>query len=164
MAILYLPKNVIKRMMKKKHLEKLVSRDLTLNRAAVQLLARTGVLSKETLETVALKVIKGYKKRYKEERETGASKSKSIDEALAGKKQLVNRVQNAAVYEIAGEIKDQYRGEFYEWLPSDADEPDPEHQLKYGQVFQIGVGEMPGDRYGCKCGMNILVDKTRLNL
>jgi hypothetical protein len=164
MAILYLPKNVIKRMMKKKHLEKLVSRDLTLNRTAVQLLSRTGVLSKKTLEDVALKVIKGYKKRYKEEIESGATRSEALEDAVKNKKQLINRVQNAAVYEIAGEIKDQYRGEFYEWLPSDADEPDPEHQLKYGQVYQIGVGEMPGDRYGCKCGMNILVDKTRLNL
>lgn len=164
MAILYLPKNVIKRMMKKKQMEKLVSRDLTLNRAAVQLLERTGVLTKSTLETVALKVIKGYKKRYKDELKNGVSKSEALKDALSGKKQLIQRVQNAAVSEIAGEIKEQYRGEFYEWLPSDAEEPDPEHQLNYGKVFQIGVGEMPGDRYGCKCGMNILVDKTRLTL
>lgn len=164
MAIRYLPKNVVKRLMKKKNMEKLVSRDLTLNRAAVQVLERTGVLSKDKLETVALKVIKGYKKRYKEEIESGASKAAALEDAVAGKKQLVQRVQNAAISEIANEIKEQYRGEFYEWLPSDAEEPDPEHQLNYGKVFQIGVGEMPGDRYGCKCGMNILVDKTKLNL
>jgi hypothetical protein len=164
MAIRYLPKNVVRRLMKKKNMEKLVSRDLTLNRAAVQVLERTGVLSKDKLETVALKVIKGYKKRYKEEIASGASRSAALEDAVAGRKQLVQRVQNAAIAEIASEIKDQYSGEYYEWLPSDAEEPDPEHQLNYGKVFQIGVGEMPGDRYGCKCGMNILVDKTRLTL
>jgi len=164
MGIKYLPQTLIKKMLKRKRIEKLVSRDLSLNRAALQVLENASVLSKETLETVALKVIKGYKKRYKKELNKGLLKGEAIEDAINGKKQLIQRVQNASVYEIAQEIKIQYRGEFYEWLPSDADEPDPEHQLNYGKIFQLGVGEMPGDRYGCKCGMNILVDETRLNL
>jgi hypothetical protein len=76
----------------------------------------------------------------------------------------VARVQNAVVYEIAQDIKDQYRGEFYEWLPSDAETPDPIHQLNYGKKFQMGKGEMPGDRYGCRCGMNVLVSESTLSL
>ncbi len=80
------------------------------------------------------------------------------------KKLLVNRVQNSMVKQIAVSIKEEYLGEFYIWLPSDAMEPDPEHQLKYGKRFQIGKGEMPGDRDGCKCGMDILVKEKELEL
>lgn len=166
MAIKYLPKKILQRrfIMKKKDMEKLVTKSLTLNRAAVQTLQGTGVLTKKTLEKTALKVIKGYKKRLKREIKEGASKKEALADTLNDKKKMVQAIENDAIYAISLEIKDQYRGEFYEWLPSDSDEPDPEHQLKYGQVFQIGKGEMPGERYGCKCGMNILVDETRLNL
>jgi hypothetical protein len=79
-------------------------------------------------------------------------------------KQLIQRVQNAVISQIATGIKETYRGEFYIWTPSDAFEPRPEHQLNYGGEFQIGVGEMPGDAIGCQCGMEILVDETQLNL
>lgn len=68
------------------------------------------------------------------------------------------------MFQVAGEIKDRYEGEFYIWLPSDAEEPDPEHQLNYGKKFQVGEGEMPGDRFGCRCGMEILVPETKLDL
>ena len=73
-------------------------------------------------------------------------------------------MQNETVFQIGQEIKAEYEGEFYEWLPSDAEEPDPLHQLNYGQVFRIGDGEQPGDRYGCRCGMNILVPEKKLEL
>lgn len=88
----------------------------------------------------------------------------SLDSIDVSDKQAIQRIQNNAVFEIAQSIKENYSGESYEWLPSDADEPDPEHQLNYGKIFQVGVGEMPGDRYGCKCGMNILVKETKLTL
>ena len=59
---------------------------------------------------------------------------------LKDPKLLIQRVQNELVFQISNEIKGKYNGEFYEWLPSDASEPDPEHQLNYGKVFQIGSG------------------------
>lgn len=86
------------------------------------------------------------------------------EEIIDNPKQLIQRVQNNIVNQIAGEIKDAYRGEYYKWLPSDAAEPDPIHQLKYGKRYQVGKGEMPGDRYGCRCGMFILVKETKLKL
>jgi hypothetical protein len=93
----------------------------------------------------------------------GASKAEALDETLNDRKLLVNRVQNNIVFQIKEEIADAYAGEFYEWLPSDAETPDPIHQLNYGSTFQIGVDEMPGDRYGCRCGMNILVPGKNSN-
>lgn len=164
MAIRFLPSKLLKKVAPKKTVEKLVTQKLTLNRATVTMLTKSEVLTKPTLEKIALKVIKGYKKTYGDFRDEGASKAQATEDALNGKKLMVARVQNAVVTEISNDVKKQYRGEFYEWLPSDANEPDPLHQLNYGKTFQIGVGEMPGDRYGCRCGMNILVNESQLEL
>lgn len=155
---------MLRKVAPEKTVKKLMKNNFTLNRTALTMLSNSGVLSKKKLETIALRVIKGYRETYGDEREVGASKAEAFDEAVNDKKLLVNRVQNAVVFEISKDIKKEYRGEFYEWLPSDAEEPDPLHQLNYGQIFQLGKGEAPGDRYGCKCGMNILVDETKLEL
>lgn len=121
-------------------------------RIARDVIENTGALDRKSLDNVALKVIKQYKEK------------NNLDAIDLTDKQAIQRIQNNAVYEIAQGIKENYTGEKYEWLPSDAEEPDPEHQLNYGKIFTIGEGEMPGDRYGCKCGMNILVKESRLTL
>jgi hypothetical protein len=164
MAFKFLPAEMLRKIAPKSTVKKLVSSKLTVNRAAVTMLEKSGVLSKKKLETIALKVIKGYKERYAEAKNEGATNVEAFSEATNGKALIVARVQNAVVYEIAQDIKDQYHGEFYEWLPSDAETPDPIHQLNYGKRFQMGKGEMPGDRYGCRCGMNVLVSESTLSL
>ncbi len=164
MAIEFLPSKLKQKVAPKKAVEKLVTQKLTLNRAALTMLARSEILSKPALEKVALKVIKSYKRTYGEFRDEGLSKAEALDEALNDKKLMVNRVQNAVVSQIAEDLKETYEGELYEWLPSDAAEPDPLHQLNYGMIFELGVGEAPGDRYGCQCGMRILVNESQLEL
>lgn len=159
-----LPNEFLKRMASKKAIARLVSKDLTVNRAALSMLSESTFLTRGTLEDIALRIIKKYKRAYKAEIEEGASKSQALDDAMNDRKLVVQRVQNSIVHEVSEEVRDQYRGEYYEWLPSDADNPDPLHQLNYGKRFQIGRGEMPGERYGCRCGMHILVDETRLEL
>lgn len=126
------------------------------------MLSVSGVLSKKKVEEVAIRVIRSYKETFKEEIKDGSSKTEALDEALNGKKLMVQRVQNLAVFEVGKQVKRAYRGERYEWLPSSASEPDPLHQLNYGKRFWVGRGEMPGDRYGCQCGMRILVDENQL--
>lgn len=162
--IKYEPKEFLKKIAPKAKIEKLVTGKLTVNRAVLSLVTEADFLSKQSVETTALKTIRQYKERYYKEREDGATPAQAREDALNDKKLLVNRVQNTIVNQVAGEIKDQYRGEFYRWLPSDASEPDPVHQLNYGKKFQIGKGEMPGDRFGCRCGMEILVKETKLEL
>jgi hypothetical protein len=115
------------------------------------------VISKDSIASVALKTLKRYKERIKDNPDIK-------QDLIKDPRQLIQRVQNEVVLQIADEIKSKYRGESYKWLPSDADEPDPEHQLNYGKVFQVGDGEMPGDRIGCRCGMEILVDEKQLQL
>ena len=164
MTIRYEPKKVLQRLMKKKLLDKLVTRELTINRAVLQTLAQMGILSNKTLERIALKVLREYKKKFKKEVTSGETIKKSKEQAVNDNKLMIQRVQNASIFEVSKTIESDYRGEFYTWLPSEANEPDPEHQLRYGKTYQIGKGEMPGERYGCKCGMDILVKEKRLKL
>ncbi len=121
------------------------------------MLSNAEFVSKERLSATALRTIKQYKK-------TARRNDESPKDVMGQKKLIVQRVQNAIVQQLSQEIKEQYRGERYRWLPSDASEPDPLHQLKYGKIFTIGEGEEPGDRYGCKCGREILVKETKLEL
>jgi hypothetical protein len=156
-SIVYDPSKFLKRVAPEKKLEKLLKSSLSLKRAALSFTSQLDFLDRDAIARVALKTIKGYKQRVKEDPE-------QREEILDDPAQLVQRVQNEVVFQVAGEIKDRYAGEFYVWLPSDAEEPDPEHQLNYGKKFQVGDGEMPGDRIGCRCGMEILVDGSSLDL
>ncbi len=154
MAIKYEPSKILKKIAPEKKIKKLVSERATLKKTALSFVDDLEVLDKSRVTEVALDVIKSYKAREKSERR----------EAIDDPRLLIQRVQNEIVLQIRDEIKDKYDGEFYVWLPSDAEEPDPEHQLNYGSTFQVGVGEMPGDRYGCRCGMQILTDDEKLEL
>jgi len=165
MTIKYDPRELLKKLAPEKKVEKLVTGRLTLNKAVLSILdGGADFISKPTLERTALTVIKGYKEKFDELKDEDVPEPEAKEQAIADKKLLVNRVQNSVINQVAGEIKDQYRGEYYTWLPSDANEPDPLHQLNYGKKFQIGKGEMPGDRYGCRCGMRILVKESKLEL
>jgi hypothetical protein len=155
--IKYEPSKLLTRIAPKSKLKKLLSKSLSLKRAALSFISDIDFISKKNVTTVALKVAKAYKARI--------SSDPSIKtDLLKDPKQLIQRVQNEVVSQVAEGIKDKYSGESYVWLPSDAEEPDPEHQLNYGKTFVIGDGEMPGDRYGCRCGMQILVQDSRLEL
>lgn len=151
----------------KKRARRLVTQRLTVNRAALRALSRSGILSQRELSSIAGKVVRQYKARYRREIKAGETIKDAKALALSGKRLMVQRVQNAAVYELTQMVKSEYSGELARWLPSSANVADPLHQLNYGQVFIIGVGingEEPGDRYGCECGMEILVDEDTLEL
>jgi hypothetical protein len=157
MSIKYEPSKLIRKIAPRAKVAKLVTSRLTLKKAALSFVSEFDFLDKGSIARVALKAIKSYKTRVKEDPDLRAD---LVDDPAL----LVQRVQNEVVTQIAGEIRDNYAGEFYIWLPSSAEEPDPEHQLNYGQKFQVGDGEQPGDRYGCQCGMEILVDGSTLEL
>lgn len=121
---------------------------------------KTEFIDRKNVEDTALKVIKNYKKRIKEDPDLE-------DVIKADPKQLIQRVQNEIVFQVHEKIKEKYSGERAVWLPSSAIEPRPEHQLNYGVEYTIGEGIdgiEPGDEYGCQCGMQILVDDTQLEL
>lgn len=157
MSFVYDPRKLLKRIAPQKKVERLLSSKVTLKKAALSFIDDIDFLDKKRVTEVALKTIKGYKERIKADK---TIKAEILDDPAF----LINRVQNEVVLQVSEGIKEKYDGEFYIWLPSDADEPDPEHQLNYGKKFQIGDGEMPGERYGCRCGMEILTDDKQLQL
>lgn len=158
--IRYEPKKFLNKIAPGTKVERALKNNLTVKRAALVNANQFDFLDMKSLGQVALNAIKQYKNRIAD-----APNPEAVEaEILADPALLVQRIQNEVVTQIAGEIRGKYQGEFYVWTPSDADEPDPEHQLNYGKKFQIGEGEMPGDRYGCRCGMDILVDDSSLDL
>jgi hypothetical protein len=155
--IKYDPRKMLQKIAPEKKVKRLLSSKVSVKKTALAFLDDVDFLSKSKVAKVALNTVKDYKARIKA---GTVKKSQLVDDP----KQLIQRVQNEVVLQISQEIRQTYLGEFYIWLPSDAEVPDPEHQLNYGKKFQIGDGEQPGDRFGCRCGMQILVDEKQLNL
>lgn len=164
MAIKYRPERILRKIAPKGRIERLMNDRMALNRAVLAMFDQMDFVSKKKMQDLALRTIKHYRRKYEEAREDGLSVKEAKAEAMQDKALLVSRIESAIIYEISQEIRAKYAGEYYTWLPSDSEEPDPEHQLNYGKTFQIGRGEMPGERYGCKCGMEIHTRGTQLNL
>lgn len=154
------PDAMLKKIAPASKIKKLLSKKLTLKKAALSFVDDIDFLSKKSVATTALKVIKSYKERVKLDPDIK-------DELLDDPKQLIQRVQNAVVFEVHNVIKEKYYGNTATWLPSSAIEPRPEHQLNYGKQYIIGEGidgVEPGDDYGCQCGTEIDTPDSSLNL
>lgn len=158
MAIIYDPTAVLKKIGSRKKLKEVLKKtDLNLKKNSLKFASEFEFLDRNSVVESALKAVKSYQERL----DAGLIKKGDI---LKDPKYLINQIQNNVLYQIKEKIRDTYAGEPYEWLPSDADDPRPEHQLLYGTIRVVGDGEMPGDEPGCKCGMRILVDEEKLNL
>lgn len=151
MSIKYEPSKLMRKLRLRERASRIVTRDMTVNRAALKSLTDFGVLPKKVAEEIALKVIKAQK----------ASGRPNADKA---KSSVASRVYGAALHEQTRAIKKAYRGEFYTWLPSVAKNPRDEHIKNYGKIFQLGVGDAegndPGDLDFCQCGMKIHTDDS----
>lgn len=172
MAIEFDPSAVLKKIAPESKIRRLVSGRLSLKRTV---LAHIGSdewpIDRKSLAKVATKTLRGYKERIAQAIvDAGFQKSAGSEEKQAildDPKQLIQRVQNEVIFQIHEGIKQNYAGQKARWLPSDADEPRPEHQANYGKEYIIGEGidgVEPGDEYGCRCGVEILTDETTLNL
>ena len=156
-VIKYLPDKLLAKIAPESKIKKLLKSNITLKKTALSFVSDIEFIDKKDVELTALNVIKNYRERIKDDPDLEGVIKK--DPAL-----LIQRVQNEVVFQIASGIKEKYDGTTYTWLPSDADEPRPEHQLNYGMEFTIGDGEMPGDEFGCRCGMEIHTADSSLNL
>lgn len=172
MSIVFDPKSMLKRIAPAAKLKRMVNSRMGLKRT---ILANIGTdeipIDNGTLAKVARDTLLGYKERIAKavvdagfERSAGTEVKETI---LADPKQLIQRVQNEVVFQVHQGIQKKYAGQRARWLPSDADEPRPEHQLNYGKEYIIGEGIdgiEPGDEFGCKCGIEILTNETQLDL
>lgn len=168
MPIVYDPKKELQKIAPIAKIKRMLKSNISLKRTALSFVDSFDFINKKSVTKIALKTIDSYQKRVADEQiKSGLDKSAGDDlekDILRNPKLLIQRIQNELIFQISQSIRENYDGEDYEWLPSDAEEPDPEHQLNYGKIFTVGVGKMPGDRIGCKCGMRILVRENKLNL
>lgn len=172
MSIIFDPTKMLKKVAPAAKVKRMVTGKFSVKRTILATIgSKEFPIDKASIGKVARKTLLGYKARI--------SKAVAQDHTVKGlgdelksqllddPKQLIQRVQNAVVYEVHQGIKDKYAGRRARWLPSDADEPRPEHQAHYGKVYIIGEGidgVEPGDEPGCKCGVEILTDETELDL
>ena len=160
------PSSLLKKIAPPAKIKRMVNSRMGVKRTALAIVDRAaekeiGLFNKKAVADVALKTVAGYAKRIEEAKSTAV-----LDEILDDPKQLIQRVQNAFVFEAQKKIQQKYKGQRARWLPSSAEEPDPEHQKNYGKEYIVGEGidgEEPGDRYGCKCGVEIL-NETSIEL
>ena len=130
----------------------LLNSKLEVKRNALRALTKARQVAGDDLNITIDGVINFYAKKMNE--------LDSFSLATNSEKLLKNRIADIVVQSEVENIKEKFEGGKYRWLPSDAGEPDPEHQLLYGKVFNIGEGDqnnlMPGERYGCRCGIETL--------
>lgn len=160
------PSSMLKKIAPPAKIKRMVSSRMGVKRTALAIVdaaseTEIGLINKKKVLDVALKTVAGYQKRIEDATSTAVR-----DLILDDPKQLIQRVQNEFVFQAQQKIQSQYKGQRARWLPSSADEPDPEHQKNYGKEYTIGEGidgEEPGDRFGCKCGVEI-INETSIEL
>ena len=145
---------------------KILNSDMELKQLVLQSILKATSLSKRKVNATVYKVVDNYEKKIKNLKKEGVRAYKK--EALNNEVLLKDRLENLVLWNEVQHLKEEHEGEFYRWLPSSAEEPDPEHQLLYGKIFKVGEGDkegnMPAERYGCKCGMEILTSEEAENL
>lgn len=140
---------------------RLLNSDLELKQLALQSILKSTTLSKREVEATVYKVVDNYEekmKKLKKQKVRAFRKEALNDEVL-----LKDRIENLVLWNEVQHLKEEHAGQYYRWLPSSSKIPDPEHQLLYGKIFKVGEGDkegnMPSERYGCKCGIQFLTAK-----
>lgn len=140
---------------------RLLNSDLELKQLALQSILKATNLSKREVEATVYKVVDNYEKKIKKLKKEKVKSFKA--KALNNEILLKDRIENLVLWNEVQNLKKEHEGQYYRWLPSSSKEPDPEHQLLYGKIFKVGEGDkegnMPSERYGCKCGMQILTSQ-----
>lgn len=138
--------------------KKLLDRNIDPKMIFFRAIVRATVVSGRKLEETYSHAIDFYDSKIDRLKQEGVRAYKS--QALDKEKLLKQRITNLVLYEEIQHQKKEHKGKRYRWLPSESVEPDPEHQLLYGKVFNVGEGDkdgnMPMERYGCKCGIEWL--------
>lgn len=136
----------------------LLSDNLSIKQKYLKALVRATSLSGKEITEEVYKMVDFYEKKEAELKAAGVRAYKQ--EALNGQALLKQRIKNMLVYTEVQEQRKAHKGQWYRWLPSNATTPDPEHALLYGKIFREGTGDkqgnMPGERYGCQCGIEWL--------
>lgn len=87
-------------------------------------------------------------------------KSKNKDWTRAQTNSAIKRsIINNSRYNMVSHIKKNYANVYAIWLPSTSKHRCQSHISNYGKTFLLGKGidgEIPNERYGCKCGFKVI--------
>ena len=160
MAKIY-PETILEKSLPKNFFEQnLLTKDFSLKKKAMQALILATTASKREINSSVLKVADIYQRKIDDLTDEGLPKTKATVIAKAGESLLKQRIAGLVIFDAVQQIKEENEGEKYRWLPSSSENPDPQHQLLYGKIFDVGEGDeegnMPMERYGCNCGIEIL--------
>lgn len=157
----FLPDVFLKKALPKNFWERgLLTRDVNPKQTIIKAVVTSTAVTKRELDGTYRRAIEFYDNKIEKLKDEGVRKYKS--EALHGERLLRARIHQLIIYNEVQELKKEHKGKRYRWLPSGAHHPEPEHQLLYGKVFNVGEGDkdgnMPGERWGCQCGIEWLDD------
>ena len=140
--------------------QRILTNDLGVRKAVLSSLTTAKAINGREIKNSIYKTVDHYKDKYETLRDGGLNRKDAKTEAVNDESLLKQRIYNTLVYDEVQALKEEHAGELYKWLPSDAETPDPQHQLLYGKIFRVGEGDkdglMPGERYGCRCGIEFL--------
>ncbi len=141
----------------------LINNEFELKQLELQAILKATTLSQREVEGTVGKVASLYDKKMKKLKKEGVKSSRKM--AINNEILLKNRLESLVVWNEVQNLKKEHQGQFYRWLPSSSKIPDPEHQLLYGKIFKVGEGDkegnMPSERYGCKCGIQFLEEPEK---
>ncbi len=158
----FYPDRFLKQVMPKSfYTQGLVSKNFTLQKGAISAINRARLATGRPIDKTVYDVLLQYKAKYKDLiAAEDFGKAQAFEAALNGENLLRQRIEQAVVFDKIQDLKAEHKGEFYRWMPSSAENPDPQHGLLYGKIFRVGEGDkegnMPGERYGCQCGIEWL--------
>ncbi|MDR0676925.1 MAG: phage head morphogenesis protein [Elusimicrobiota bacterium] len=108
-------------------------------------------------EKIDKSLVKSFVEKYANEIKNLETKQKqAVYEEIKEQKLLKQRLEMAVRYDMSQDIKKEHKGEWYIWVESTAENPDPDHKKNWGKKFKVGEGEMPGERYGCRCDIKLI--------
>lgn len=157
--MIFKPENFLKLVFPKGFFKgKILTRDFELKKEMMRAIIKATGISKRKVNATVYKVVDFYEKKIQTLKQEGVRAYKK--EALNNEVLLEDRLENLVLYNEVQNLKEEHEGQYYRWLPSSAETPEPTHQLLYGKIFKVGEGDeegnMPSERYGCRCGMEIL--------
>lgn len=132
--------------------------ELKIKPKIIKTIVSQGIIKKRDFLKTVSHVVKTYKIRAREMERSGVRAYKA--EAINDEVLLKQRVEDTLLYSQMQTEKEDHDGQYYRWLPSDAENPDPQHALLYGKIFKVGEGDiddnMPMERFGCRCAIEWL--------
>ncbi|MDR3050007.1 MAG: hypothetical protein LBV16_09300 [Elusimicrobiota bacterium] len=155
MSVVFDPDRILEKVLPKKA-DDLLTSDLKFRDKFKQNLLRLDFLTKGDINKGIAKSLQFYNRKIKDLKAQGESAAEAKAQAINGGALLKARLSDLVVEKASEDIKEKFAGKQYIWLPSSAEDPDPVHALNYGKTFIVGEGEQPGERYGCRCGMEFL--------